>query len=200
MLNRSLAALDLPVFQFYGRRPPENGNRNAQFATLGIDFFDDPSLILKWAIRDFHTFAHFETHFRFYLFFALFHLREHAVHFRLTHWDRFVFGAGKTDHSRRFANEIPGPSNELIVFVEQMHVHDQIAGKKFSRRLAFLPLLDFRHPFSWDEHLINEIAHFLGFDPLLDVLLDLVLLAGEHMDDKPLIFACQCLRHINATG
>src|SRR6266480_1829166 len=119
-----LAAFDLPVFKFDRRRAAENCDRDAKFAALGIDFFHDAGLILEWAVSDFYTLADFETHFRFHLFFALFHLREHAVHFGLTHRDRFVLGAGKTDHAGSIANKIPSAPYELIILVEQMHVHD----------------------------------------------------------------------------
>ena len=122
-------------------------------------------------------------------------MREHAVHFRLTHRDRFVLGSGKADHARSFANEIPRPADELVVLVEQMHVYNQVAREKLPRRLAFLSLFNFRHALGRDEHFVNQIAHLLGLDPLLDVLLDLVLLAGKDVDHEPLIFACECLRH-----
>src|SRR6266853_2660248 len=120
------AALDLPIFQFHRSSATENGDRDTEFAALGIDFFDDSGLVLEWAIGDFHRFANFKADFRFHLFFALFHLSEHAVDFGLSHRARFVLRSGKTDHTRRLSNEIPGPANELIVLVEYMHVHDQV--------------------------------------------------------------------------
>src|SRR5438067_7390989 len=112
-----LTAFDLPVFEFHRRGAAENRNRNTQLAALGIDLFHNAVLILKRSVRDLDRFANFEADFRFHFLFALFHLREHAVHFRLAHRDRFVFGPGKTDHTRRFTDEIPGPADELIVLV-----------------------------------------------------------------------------------
>ena len=34
----------------------------------------------------------------------------------------------------------------------------------------------------------DEFAHLLGLDALLNALFDLLLLAGERMDHKPLVF------------
>ena len=78
-----------------------------------------------------------------------------------------------------------------------MHIHDQVAGKEFSRGLALLTFFDLRDAFGWDEHLIDNIAHLFGLDALLDIILDLVLLPGKHVDDKPLILRCECLSHNN---
>ena len=84
----------------------------------------------------------------------------------MPHWDGLVFRTGKTDHAGCIANEIPGASHELIVFVEQMHVDDQVAGKKFARRLALLAFLDFRDALGRDKHFVHQVAHFLGLDAL----------------------------------
>src|SRR5205814_4717106 len=162
---------------------------------------DDAVLVLEWAVSDLDRFADFKADFWFHLFFALFHLREHAVDFRLAHRDRFVLGAGKADHARCIADKIPGAPDELIALVEQMHVHDQITGEKLAGGLAFLALFDFGDALGGDEHLVNEVAHLLGLDPLLDVLLDLVLLSGAHVNNAPSIVACESLCYtISAAG
>ena len=103
----------------------------------------------------------------------------------------------KTDHARGFANEIPRPADQLIVFVEQVHVYDEIAGEKFSCRLAFLAALDFRDALRRHEHFENHVAHLLRLDPLLDVVAHLVFLAGKHVHDEPLIFWGENLGHIS---
>ncbi len=56
MICEDLAAFDLPVFEFDRRGAAENGNRDTQFAALGIDFFDDAGLVLERAISDFDRF------------------------------------------------------------------------------------------------------------------------------------------------
>src|SRR5207237_667328 len=61
---------------------------------------------------------------------------------------------------------------------------------------AFLAFLDFGDALGRDEHFVDDIAHFFGFDALLDIILDLVLLAGEHVHNVPLILSCECLGHI----
>jgi hypothetical protein len=106
----------------------------------------------------------------------------------LPHWDGAIFRPGKTDYAGRFPNEIPRPTDELIFLVEEVHVDDEVAREKFPCRLAFLPPLDLRDALGRDEDLENYVAHFLGLDPLLNVLAHLVLLSGEHVDDVPLIF------------
>src|SRR5436190_1624339 len=75
-----LAAFHLPVFQFHRSCATENGDGDTEFAAFRIDFLDDAGLVLEWAIRDFHRFANLKADFRFHLFFALFHLSEHAVY------------------------------------------------------------------------------------------------------------------------
>src|SRR5208282_5539144 len=40
--------------------------------------------------------------------------------------------------------------------------------------------------FHWHQHFTNKVGHFLGFDPLLDAVFDLLLLARQSMNDKPL--------------
>ena len=150
---------------------------------------------MKRAISDFYRFADFEADFWFHLFFALFHLREHAVHFRLAHRDRFVLGPGKTDHTGCVPNEVPGAPDKLIVFVEQIHVHDQIAREKFARCFALFALLNFRNALGRDEDFVDQVAHFLSLNALEDILAHLVFLSGKHVHDEPLIFACERLCH-----
>ena len=77
-----------------------------------------------------------------------------------------------------------------------MHVHDEVTGEKFSCGLAFFTFLDFGDALGWDEHFVDDVAHFFGFDALLDIILDLVLLAGEHVYNVLLILCCECLGHI----
>src|SRR6266550_9270508 len=77
-----------------------------------------------------------------------------------------------------------------------MHVHDEVTWEKFSRGFAFFAFLDFGDTLSWDEHFIDDVTHLFGFDAFLDIVLDLVLLAGEHVNNVPLILCCECLGHI----
>src|SRR5213595_1379426 len=77
-----------------------------------------------------------------------------------------------------------------------MHVHDEVTGEKFPCGLAFFAFLDFGNALSRDEHFVDDVAHLLGFNALLDIILDLVLLAGEYVHNVPLILGCECLGHI----
>jgi hypothetical protein len=76
-----------------------------------------------------------------------------------------------------------------------MHVHDQVAGKKFARRFALFAFFDFRDALGRDEHFVDQVAHFLSFDALEDILAHLVFLSGKHVHYVPLIFACERLCH-----
>src|SRR5437762_4028528 len=189
------AAFDLPIFQFHRRGATKNSDRNAQLATFGIDFFNDTGLILERTVGDLHGFANFEADFWFHLLFALLHLREHAFHFRLSHRDGFILGSGKPDHARCIADEIPGPPDQLIVLVEQMHINDQITGEKFPRGFSLFTFFDFRDAFGRKEHVVNHVAHLFGFDAFQNVLAHFVFLTGKHMHHVPLIFRCECLSH-----
>src|SRR5256885_7480652 len=176
-----LSPLDLPVLELNWRRTAENCCRYPQLTSLRVDFFDYAVLILERPVCDLHRLANLKADFGLHLLLTLFHLREHRLDLRLPHWDRFIFRSGKADYAGRFANEIPSPADELIVLVEQMHVYDQVARKKFPRSLALFALLNFRDAFGRDEHFVNQVAHLFGFHALIDVLFDLVLLAGENM-------------------
>src|SRR6266481_4950096 len=76
-----------------------------------------------------------------------------------------------------------------------MHVDDQVAREKLASRLALFSLLNFRDALRRDEHFVNQVAHLLGLDALYDVLAHLVFLTGKDVDDEPLVFACEYLRH-----
>ncbi len=76
-----------------------------------------------------------------------------------------------------------------------MHVNDQVAGEKFPSRLALFPFLDFRDALGRNQHVVDQVAHFLGLDAFQDVLAHLVFLSGKDVHDVPLIFACECLCH-----
>ena len=67
-----------------------------------------------------------------------------------------------------------------------MDVHITRMQLSVRNRLLLNPHLD--DLFHRDEDFGNELTHFLGLDPLLDALLNLLLLAGESMDHKPLVF------------
>src|SRR5262249_29114582 len=151
----------LPVFKFYRSSSTEDGDGNAQLTTLRIYFFDHAALVLEWSIGDFHCLADLEANLRFDLLLTFAHLRKHVLDFSLTHWNGPILGSSKPDHARRFANEIPSPTDKLTFLIEEVHIDDKISGEKLARRLAFLAALDFRNPLGRDQHFENHVAHFL---------------------------------------
>ena len=52
-------------------------------------------------------------------------------------------------------------SHELIILVEKVHVHDEVAGKELACRLSLLAALDLLNPLRGNQNLINEVRHLL---------------------------------------
>ena len=76
----------------------------------------------------------------------------------------------------------------VSLIVEEVHVHDQVAGEKLAGGFGLLAALDFLDALGRDEDLIDKVPHLFGLDAAVDVFLHLPLLAGEDMHDKPLVF------------
>ena len=64
---------------------------------------------------------------------------------------------------------------------------NDVAGKELAGGLGLLAALDLGDALGRNEHVVDVVAHLLGLDALGDVFVDLVFLAGEDLDDKPLI-------------
>ena len=69
-----------------------------------------------------------------------------------------------------------------------MHIDDQITREKLAGRLGLFAPFDFLHALGRDEDLEDEVGHFIGDDTAVDVVFHFLLLSGEDMNDKPLIF------------
>src|SRR5882762_10193077 len=113
-----LASFHLPIFQFDGRSATKDGDRNPQLAPFRVNFFNNTVLVLEGSISNLDRFADFKRDLGLHLFLPFLHLGEHRFDLRLSHWDRLVFGAGKTNYSRRILDEIPGTIDQLIVLIE----------------------------------------------------------------------------------
>jgi hypothetical protein len=99
-----------------------------------------------------------------------------------------VLCASKTENACSVFDEIPRLLDELVVFIEEVHVDDQITGEKLASRLGLFASLDFLNPLGWDEDLVNEFGHFIRDDSAVDIVFHFLLLSGEDVHDEPLIF------------
>src|SRR4029453_1518172 len=106
-------ALDLPVLEVDQRIAAEDADRDAEFAALGVDLFDDAVLILEGTIAHFDDFANREADLWFDLILGTADLGENCVNLALSHRDRLgrtsvtLLGAGKSDDARRVLDEVP---------------------------------------------------------------------------------------------
>src|ERR1700730_18576367 len=183
-----LPSFHLPILQLNWGRSTEDANRDAQFSAIRIDLFHHTALVLERSIRNLNRFAYFEAYLRLNLVFTLPDLSQHAFDLLRSHRHRTVFGTRKAEHSWRLANKVPGPLNQLVLFVQQIHIYDQVAGEKFSGCYGPFPSLDLRNPLCGNQNLVHQVTHFLGFDSPCKIVVDLLLLAGENVHHKPLIF------------
>ena len=93
--------------------------------------------------------------------------------------------AHRADHGLR-AGDVRGLGQ--AVFVQQHHVNVDVAGMELAVGDRLLLVADLNHLLHGHEHFADELPHLLGLEPLLNALFDLLLLARERMDDKPLAF------------
>src|ERR1700730_9182399 len=182
------SSFHLPILQLNRGRSTEDANRDAQFSAVRIDLFHHTALILERSIRNLNRFAYFEAYLRLNLIFKLPNLGQHAFDLLRSHRYRTVFCTRKAEHSWRLANKVPGPFYQLVLFVQQIHIYDQVAGKKFSGCFGPFASFGLRNPLCGNQNLIHQVAHFLGFDSTCKIVVNLLLLSGANVNIKPLIF------------
>jgi len=192
MRGAHLGALDLPVFEFDEGIATEDADRDLDLAAFGVDLFHGARLVLERTIGDFDGFSDFKVHFRFHFLICSASLDEDIFDVFGGNGEGTIFVACKTDDASGVFNEIPGAGDELITFVEQMHVGNDVTRHQFPSRLGLFTALDFRNAFRGNDDLVNKVAHFVGFDAFVQVVCHFVLLTGEHLDSIPLIFRCDC--------
>jgi len=185
--SASLFSFDLPSFQFHRGGTTEDGDRNKQFASLVIDFLDNAILAFEWAVADLDGVASFEADGRADVFLTLLDLAEHAVDLTLTHGDGLTFGSSKANDSVHFLDEIPTLVDKVLSFIKKLHVDDDVSGEEFTFGFDLLTLAVFFDTLLGNEHLVDNIGHFLGLDEAIDAIADFLLLAGENVDDIPLL-------------
>src|SRR5205823_13938258 len=85
----------------------------------------------------------------------------------------------------RVADHEPG-------LVRHHHPDQDVAREDSLLNMAALAVLDLDLVLHGDEHLQDLVLHVHRLDPLLEVLLDLLLMAGVRVDDVPLRLGFGC--------
>src|SRR3954463_11085743 len=103
---------------------------------------------------------------------------QQAVHLGLGQRDRLVGGADEPGHAGRALDDLPG------VLVEG-HVHQHVAGHGPLLHRDLLVVLHLLHRLRRHDDLPDRAGLVEGGHPVLEVLLDLVLVSGIGVDDVP---------------
>src|SRR3954462_3516847 len=112
-------ALDLPVFEFDGRKPTENGNGNLELAAGGIDLVDATRKVRERAVGDLHFLADLEGDLRDFLAGRGFDAGLALIDLGLAQRGGFV-AADETDDAASVLDEIKRLDDHLAVLVEQL--------------------------------------------------------------------------------
>jgi hypothetical protein len=132
---------DLPEFEFDRGAAAENVDRDPQFAALEVDLLDHADLAFEGTVGHLHAVAHLELDLRAHPFLALAHLGEHLLHLFRAHRQRLVLGAGETITPGFPWTKYQVRSRPASRLMQQMHVHDDVAGKNLRLDSVFLPRL-----------------------------------------------------------
>jgi hypothetical protein len=103
---------------------------------------------------------------------------EYADDLDLRERDRLRSGADDAGHARRVLHD--GPR-----LVRHVHVHEHVARQDALLRLHLLTVLRLHHLLGRDDHPAETGLLVHGDDPVLEIGLDLVLVAGIGVDDVP---------------
>src|SRR5439155_9797552 len=80
----------------------------------------------------------------------------------------------KPNDSRRLFYEIPRFFNDPLVFIQQDHIHEDIARPKLARGHGLLLVPHFDDFLHRDHDFLDEVAHFFSLDAFLNAFLDLL--------------------------
>src|SRR5260221_592887 len=187
---KMLRFFHLPIFQFNWSVSSKNVHGHLQFAAIRLNLFDDAAEVQEWAVVDLDRFSDFKIHFRFFVIFGFRNLRFDRVNFFRRRRSGTI-SAHESDDTLRIADEIPWLFDDAMVLIQQNHINEHVARIKFARRHSFLAATHLSHFLHGNEDLFDQVTHFLGLDPLFNAFFDLLFLAGQRMDDKPLAFHCR---------
>src|SRR3954466_14237810 len=119
-------ALDLPVFEFDGRKPTENGDGNLELAAGGGDLVDAAREVGERAVGDLHFLADLEGDLRDFLAGRGLDAGLDLVDLSLAQ-RRGLVAADESDHAAGVLDEIKRLDDHLAVLVEQLHVDEHVA-------------------------------------------------------------------------
>jgi len=94
--------------------------------------------------------------------------------------------AYEPDDALSLFDKIPRFLDDAILFIEQSHIYKHVTGPKFPGRNGFFLVPHFDDLFHRHQNFFDKVAHLLGLDALLDAFFDLLFLAGQSMNYKPL--------------
>src|ERR1044071_2756701 len=175
-----LVALHLNEIELDRSRAPKDADQHPELSFVRPDFFHNTVEIDERAVDHLHALADGEEHARLRLDRAFLHLLRDRPDFFLTDRRRIRRAADEAGNLRRFLDDVPG-------IVVQLHLNEDVAGKKFSRRGLLFPLHEL-HDF-FDRH--EDLAELVGLphapDALFQRRLHFLLVAGESVDDVPLL-------------
>src|SRR6266849_4591037 len=177
LLRHLVDLLDLQQVQLHRRLTAEHVDQHLELALLGVDLVDLAVEVGERTVDNAHRLADLEldTDLRR----LLLHLLLDGTDLFLLQRHRAVRGTHEARDARRVANDEPR-------LVRHHHAHQDVAGEDSLLHVAALAVLDLDLVLHRDEHLQDLVLHVHGLDPLLEVLLDLLLVAGVRVDDVPL--------------
>src|SRR5271157_5507754 len=183
----NLGFLHLPVLEFDRRIAAKNIDGHLQFPAFGFDLFNHAAKIQKRPVVDLDGLARFKVNLRLLRFLGFRDLRLDRGDFVRGHRNRAV-SAHDANFTRRVLYKIPRLLQNPVPLIHQDHVNINVARMQLAAGDGFLAAPHINHFLDRDKDLFNILAHLFRFEALFDVLLDLLLLAGQSMDDKPLAF------------
>src|SRR6266568_7536825 len=177
LLIRLAHLLDLKQVELDGRLAPEHVDEHFELALLWVDLVDLAVEVGERTVDHPHGLADRELDAD---------LRRLLLHLLLDRPDLFLLqrdGAVRRADEARDAGRVPDDEPRLV---RHLHLHQDVAGEDALLDVAALAVFDLDLVFHGDEDLEDLVLHVHGFDPLLEVLLDLLLVPRVGVDDVPL--------------
>src|SRR5215472_3597614 len=181
--------LHLEQVQLHRRLAAEHVHQYLQLALLGVDLVDLAQEVREGPVHHAHALANLELDADLRL---LLDLLQDRTELDLLQGDGLVAGAHEAGHAGRVAHDVPR-------LVRHDHLDQDVAGEDPLLDMPALAVLDLDLVLHRDEHLEDLVLHVHGLDPLLEVLLDLLLVPGVRVDHVPLRF-CGGRRDVGSLG